>query len=231
MLPHEAPEVAGFDIAGSLIAAEYAAGDYFDYLSMRDGSLLVIIGDVAGHGFSSALGMAITSAHLRSFVEHHCDVEEILDHTNAIMCKETEESRFVTLFLLQLDPASRTFRYINAGHPAGFVLSESGDIRKVLNSTSMPLAVTPDAEFPVNPPVTLESGDLVLLVTDGIPEARDSGGTLFGPDRMLEIVRSNLKCPAREIITRIQQAVRDFTGRRKPEDDVTCVVVRHRPDG
>ena len=230
MLPQDAPKISGFDIAGSLIAAEFAAGDYFDYLRMRDGSLLIVVGDVAGHGFSSALGMAITSAHLRSFVEHHSDVEEILNHTNAILCKETEESRFVTLFLLQLEPAMRTFSYLNAGHPTAFLLNASGDVRLTLHSTSLPLAVTPDAEFPVNPPENLEPGDLILMVTDGIQEARDPDGTLFGTDRMLEIVRANLARPAREIITTLQQVVCDFTGRRQPEDDITCVIVRLPPD-
>ena len=172
MLPHEAPKIPGFDIAGSLIAAEYAAGDYFDYLSMRDGSLLVVIGDVAGHGFSSALGMAMTSAHLRSFVEYHSDIQEILTRTNGIMCKETEETRFVTLFLLRLDPASQSFGYVNAGHPTGYWLDASGNTKAALRSTSMPLAVMPDTEFPACPPANLAPGDLVLLITDGIPEAR-----------------------------------------------------------
>ena len=229
LLPHEAPRVSGYDIAGALIAAEFAAGDYYDYLTMPDGSMLVVVGDVAGHGFSSALGMATTSAHLRSFAEHYTDVAVILQHTNAILCKETEETRFVTLFLLQLDPVSRRFRYINAGHPPGFVLQRSGELQAMLSSTSVPLAVVADAVFTASPWSVLDPGNVVLLITDGIPEARAPDGSFFGTDRALEVVRSNLSASADQIVQHLQHAVQNFTGRRQPQDDITCVVLRVQP--
>ncbi len=229
LLPRSAPSVPGFDVAGASFPAEFAAGDHFDYLHLADGALGVVVGDVSGHGFSSALLMASTSAHLRSFVEDHTDVEEIVVHTNSLLCRETEEGRFVTLFFARLDPASRTLQFVNAGHPAGYVLDRSGNVKSVMNSSRVPLAILPESDFPVSGPIRLEPNDVVLLVTDGILEAASPEGVLFGTQRMLEIVRANRHRKAEEIIETLQMAVGDFIQRQQPSDDVTAVVIKVEP--
>ena len=92
ILPHSAPSVPGYDIAGSLLPAEFAAGDYYDYLVMPDGSLGIVVGDVCGHGSGPALLMASTSAHLRSFVLDHSDIGEILtacEHCSCVKRRKT----------------------------------------------------------------------------------------------------------------------------------------------
>jgi PAS domain S-box-containing protein len=226
ILPRSAPDVPGFDIAGALVAAEFAAGDYFDYLSLPDGSMGIVVGDVSGHGFGSALLMATTSAHLRSFVHDHTDVEEILKHINSILCCEVEEERFVTFFFARLDLSLRTLHYVNAGHPSSYVFSQSGEIKAILESTAPPLAISPEVEFPVSRFEGLEAGDFVLMITDGILEARSHTGEFFGKDRMLEVVRANCHRKASEIINSLQQAVCDFTQRDKPKDDLTIVIIK-----
>jgi sigma-B regulation protein RsbU (phosphoserine phosphatase) len=229
ILPCSAPKVPGFDIAGSLIPAEFAAGDYFDYLCLPDGSMGIVVGDVSGHGFGPALVTATTSAHLRSFVEEHSDVEEILKHTNSILCREVEEGRFVTFFFARLELSSRTLYYANAGHPPGYVFSQSGDIKAMLESASFPLAIFPDSDFPVSGPVRLEPNDIILLTTDGILEAHSPTDELFGTERTLDVVRANRDRKASEIIKSLQQAVCDFTQRDEPQDDVTAVVIKVEP--
>ena len=229
LLPRSAPSVLGFDVAGASFPAEFAAGDHFDYLHLPDGALGIAVGDVSGHGFSSALLMASTSAHLRSFVEDHTDVEEILVHTNSLLCRETEEGRFVTLFFARLDPASRLLHFAGAGHPAGYVLDRSGNVKNVMKSNRVPLAILPESDFPVCGPIRLEPNDVVLLVTDGILEAASPEGELFGTARMLDIVRGNRRRKAAEITETLQWAVRDFIQREQPRDDVTVVVVKVEP--
>jgi PAS domain S-box-containing protein len=229
LLPRSAPDLPGFDVAGASFAAEFAAGDYFDYLHLPDGAVGVVVGDVTGHGVSAALLMASTSAHLRSFVEDHTDVEEILVHTNSLLCRETEEGRFVTLFFARLDPATRLLHYASAGHPAGYVLDQSGGVKHMMKSITTPLAIFPDNQFPVSGPIQLEPGDLVLLVTDGIAEAMASGEVLFGEERMLEVVRAHRDLEAREIIEKLHQAVGQFTQREQPSDDLTIVVIKVQP--
>ena len=225
-LPRHAPKVAGFDIAGKVIPAEFAGGDYFDYLSLPDGSLGIVVGDVSGHDVSASLVMAATSAHLRSFAEDHTDVEEILVRTNSILSRETDDARFVTLIFLRLDASARSLSYVNAGHPSAYIIGHSGQTRHVLHSMSFPLSVVPDATYPLSDAIELESGDVVLLVTDGILESRSPEGETLGTNRLLDLVHENRDKSAEQIVQSIADAIGDFTHRERARDDLTAVVVK-----
>lgn len=226
LLPQSSPTIAGLDIAGLSHPAEFTAGDYFDYLPMADGSLGLVIADVAGHGFGPALLMATTYAHLRSFAEICAHIEQIVTRANTVLCRETETDRFVTLFFGRLDHATRSLTYVNAGHPAGYVIDASGAVKATLNSTSVALGILPDAEFPVGGPVFLEPGDLVLLLTDGVLETISSGGEQFGVGRVLEFVRANRHKPAGELIEQLRTAAVAFSEHATLLDDLTIVVVK-----
>jgi serine phosphatase RsbU (regulator of sigma subunit) len=226
LLPRRPPTVRGLDIAGASYPAEYAAGDHFDYLAMPDDCVGFVIGDVSGHGFASALLMASTSARIRSFSELGMSIDEIMSRVNSALTTETDEGRFVTAFLGCFDPGSYTFTYVNAGHPAGLVLDASGCVRARMESTTLPLAILPDAPFPMGDPVTLHSGDLVLLLTDGLLEASSSDGQMFGIERTLEIVRANRGWRAQQIIESLYQAVCRHSRHGELRDDVTVIVVK-----
>lgn len=226
LLPRSAPTVPGYDIAGCVIPAQFAGGDCFDYLILPDATLAIVVGDVSGHDISAALVMASTSAHLRSFAEDHSCVQGIVEHTNAILARETDEGRFVTLFVLQLEAARRTFRYLNAGHPHAYHLDGHGNLKAKLGSTSLPLAVLADTEFPISDPVPLQSGDLVLIITDGILESRGPDGTYFEPDDLLDVVRRHHQEPATAIIDAVQRAVLQHSGESQARDDLTIVVLK-----
>jgi PAS domain S-box-containing protein len=229
LLPDKAPEVPGFDFAGASYPAEFAAGDHFDYLAMPDGSVGLAIGDVSGHGFGPALLMASTCAHLRSLAETGIEIDEILARVNKSLSGETEDGHFITAILGRLDRESMTLIYANAGHPPGYVLDTSGRVKAKMESTSFPLAIMPDAEFPLADPITLEPGDLVLLVTDGLLETSSPDREMFRMDRVLEVVRQHLEESASDIIEHVYQAVRDFSGGQEMEDDVTVLVVKAEP--
>lgn len=226
LLPKAPPQVPGFDIAGATYPAEFTAGDYFDYLRMPDQSVGIGVGDVSGHGFPSALLMASTHAHIHSLTRTYGEVGEILGFANSVLVEETEEDRFVTLLLIRLDPRSRSIVYASAGHPPGYVLDASGRVKARLESTAYPLGVLASAEFPSGSRIALQPGDVVLLLTDGILEARSPDDVLFGLERTLEIVRANRDRTARQIIETLYKAVRDFAGDGKLVDDVTLVVIK-----
>jgi PAS domain S-box-containing protein len=226
LLPQAAPDLEGFDIAGVAHPADFAAGDHFDYFRAADGSLATVIGDVSGHGFSSALLMATTHAYLRSLSATGIRIEEILTCINENLVEETESNRFVTTIFGRIDPTARTLEYVNAGHPTGYVFDRCGNRKASLKSTSLPLAIMPGAEYSAMGPISLESGDIVLLYTDGIVEAESPRGEDFGIDRALRIVRDNLERPAREIAERLCRGVRGFIGERKQQDDLTVVVIK-----
>ena len=195
LLPRCVPSVPGYDIAGALQPANFAAGDYFDYLDMPDGSLGVVVGDVSGHGFSAALLMASISAHLRSFVLEHSDIGEILRHVNALLCQEIEEDRFVTLMFAKSSRPSRRLKYVNLGQTSGYLLGPSGDVKAVLQSGGLPLGILPDIELSISGPSDVEPHDIILLTTDGIVEAHSLGGAVFRAERLLEVVRANRDRP------------------------------------
>jgi sigma-B regulation protein RsbU (phosphoserine phosphatase) len=226
--PSAPPCLPGFDIAGAAFPAEYAAGDYFDYLPMLDGSLGLVIGDVSGHGLGPAIVMALTYAHLRSLAQVYTDVEEMLARVNRFLTNETDH--FVTLLFGRLTPGTRSFVGVNAGHPPGYVLDGAGRIKARIESKSVPLAVLPDATFPTSDSVTLAAGDMVLLLTDGILEARSAEGTTFGTERMLAIIAAHRERSAREIIEAIHRGVCEFCRPNRPTDDITAIVVKVGPE-
>lgn len=228
LLPNAAPTLPGFDIAGVSHPAEFAAGDYFDYLPMPDESMGFAIADVSGHGFAPALVMASTRALVRSLTKTHTKVDEILAVANSVLTEETEEDRFVTLLLGRLDPWTRSFVYASAGHPTGYVFDSSGVVKAHLESTGFPLGIVPQAEFPIADEIVLEAGDMVLLLTDGFQEARSPQGVHFGTQRALELVRINRRRTASEIVESLYQAVRQFSGQERMADDITVVVIKVR---
>jgi PAS domain S-box-containing protein len=226
LLPQAPAALAGFDIAGALYPAYFAAGDYFDYLPMLDGSMGFAIGDVSGHGFGPALLMATTSAHLQSLVQLSDDLGEIFRLLNHALFAKTDPEYFVTLLLAKLDAQTRSLVYTSAGHRSGYVLDSSGEVTAELESVSLPIAITPDAEFPVGAPIDLHKGDVVVLLTDGFVETRSCAGEYFKTERMLDVVRANRSRAASEIIESLYQAVQDFSGFEALDDDLTAVVIK-----
>jgi serine phosphatase RsbU (regulator of sigma subunit)/DNA-binding NarL/FixJ family response regulator len=222
--PAAPPLLPGFDIAGAVYPAEYTAGDYFDYLPMLDGSLGLVVGDVCGHGLGAAIVMALTCAHLRSLTQIHNEVEEILRRINRFLIDETD--RFVTLLFARLDGPTRTLVCTNAGHPAGYVLDASGQVKARIPSTTLPLAIVQDAAFPPSDSVALKSGDVVLLLTDGVLEAKSPADEPFGIERTLEVVHSHREQPAAEIVAAIHRHVEEFCSPQKVLDDVTAIVIK-----
>ncbi len=216
----------GFDISGASYPAEATGGDYFDYIPLRDGSLGVVIGDVCGHGFGPALLMAELRAYLRAFLMTHTDVGEIVGLLNRVLASDAPEGHFATLLLARLDPRTRSFAYVSAGHPAGYVLDPKGAVKAVLPSTDMPLGIMPDTRFTAAPALTLEPGEGVLLLTDGIMEAHSLDEVLFGDQRTLETVGANWHRSARQIVDSLYGAVRTFCGITTQLDDMTAIVIK-----
>lgn len=225
LLPSQAPTLEGFDIGGASYPAEFTAGDFFDYLTMPNGTMGFVIGDVLGHGFSSALLMASTSTLVRLLAETHREVDEILEKVNRFLMKETENS-FVTLLLARLDPQTRSFVYASGGHPAGYILDSSGAMKACLESTSLPLAIFADTEFPAAQPIILEPGDLVVLLTDGIQEAISPDERMLGIPRVLDVVRANQTKAAADIVKALRQLVYEFSQSEKLVDDLTAIVIK-----
>ncbi len=216
----------GVEMLGSSVAADYAQGDYFNALARPDGTLLAIIADVSGHGVDAALLMAMTHAWLHALAELPIGLDALAGRLNDWLCPQTEDDRFVTLMLLEIDPATRTLRHLGAGHPPTYHLDASGQLKGTLLSQSWPLALEAGGRFPASDPRPLEPGDLLLSMTDGICEARSPAGEAFGPERALAVVTPLAARPLPEILAALDAAVRAHTHPLAPTDDVTTLLIR-----
>ena len=226
LLPKAPPVIPGIDIAGACYAANYTAGDYFDYLTMADGSLVLVIADVMGHGFGPALLAATVQSYLRSVEGTSLGIAHMAASLNRLLLRATEGSRFVTLILVRFDPQALTIHYVNAGHPSGYVIDDSGSVKAVLDSSSLPLSVEPDTAFVVNGPVPLARGDVLLLMTDGIVETHSPEGGQFGTRRALEFLVANRCRSAHELIVALRDASMEFSQRIGLLDDLTAVILK-----
>jgi PAS domain S-box-containing protein len=227
-LPKTMPRLPGLEISGRSLAPNVVGGDCFDFIPLPGGDrecLGVLVADASGHGIGAALLTVETRAYLRGLALTSSDIGILLDLTNKCLCADLESGRFVTAFLMRLDPSTRSLNYSSAGHKPGYVLDRRGQTRTILRSTGFPLGIDPLEKFPASPTMSLEPGDLVLLNTDGIIEAASPDGELFGMERTLRLVRQHQQQMPNEILTALFDAVGDFSNNNF-DDDLTAVIIK-----
>jgi PAS domain S-box-containing protein len=221
-----APVVPGFDVAGAAYPAYETSGDYFDFIPLPNNRLCIAVGDVEGHGFGSALVMALTRAYVHSFAAMGLEVDQILTLVNRMLVNDLGDGCFVTMMLACLDLGNRSLVYAGAGHVPGYVLSPSGPIEHTLESSGPPVGLFPQVEFSRSPPITLQPGQLLVLLTDGITESEAPGGGEWGAHGALSYLRARGGHTANQLVDGLYQEARRFAGNELQRDDITSVVVR-----
>lgn len=222
LYPSEAPIVEGYDIASGVRAAGIGCGDYFDFVPLHDGRMLIVVGDVAGHGMGSALIMAETRACLRTLADLDVPPNVMMPSMNRLIHAGTSEGMFVTLMMIVFDPEHQSFEYFNAGHPA-WILTKTGPQR--LTTHQIPLGLLPDVDHSLSDTMTLESGDILIVPTDGILEA-PSETAMFGNDRLIQCIDENRARPAKEMVETLFDAACRFTDSDDLQDDMTVVIIK-----
>lgn len=224
-LPTAALRFAGIDMGGASVPASETGGDYFDFIRFSDEHLLVAVGDVSGHGLGPAMMMADARASLRALALTRMNIDSMVNLVNVRICEDSLEDTFFTLFLALLNPHTDSLTYYNAGHCPGFLFGADGAVKSKLDSTDFPIGLFRDHVYNKSSVAQLESGDLLLMMTDGVFEAMSPSGEMFGITRALEIVRECRHLEASEIIEILIETVQAFevTALR---DDVTAVVVK-----
>ena len=221
-----APAVSGFDIGASAHPADETGGDYFDFIPMTDGSLVIAVADAKGHGFSSALVMALTRAYVRCFAAMQLELDDILTRVNQMLLTDLEHGDFVTLSLARLNLQHQTLSYASAGHALGLVFLESGNVKCTLDSTGPPLGLFPGSKFALQPPIHLDAGEIAAFLTDGITESTTPDGHQFGAQRVFDYVRTHRHDSASNIANGIYHATRVFVQGNFQDDDITSVIVK-----
>lgn len=220
------PKVDGFDLAGVSYPADATGGDYFDFVTLPDKCIGIANGDVSGHGVSSALLMAELRAYLRAFAQKSSDIGEILTSMNDALIADLEKGSYATLIFCRLHPDTRAVQYASAGHTPGFVLDSGGAVKRTLDSIDIPLGFLPGYKYGFSEPLTLEPGEMLALLTDGITDAERPDQEQFGLDRALAFIKKHRKESAYEIAARLFYAVREFSDGMPQVDDITVVICK-----
>ena len=189
LVPAAPPVVTGFDLAFATRPANTVSGDYYDAFHRDDGHLLLVVADVAGKSIPAALLMATIQASLRTLAAEPVALEEVVLGLNRYACANSLGGlRFTTAFFGELDLASRTLRYIRAGHNPPVLRQAAGALER-LDVGGLPLGIMASARFEQGS-VTLYSGDLLVVFTDGVTEAENERQEEYGEPRLLEVIRA-----------------------------------------
>lgn len=228
LVPSQAPEVAGADIAFATRPQNSVAGDYYDAFypdpENRE-KLVVVIADVAGKSVPAALLMATLQASLRTIAGEGVPVAELVTRLNRYASAYSLDGRrFTTAVLGEYEPASRRLTYVNAGHNAPILRRENGTLEK-LESGGLPLGIKVDAAYETAS-LELRPGDALILFTDGVIEAFNESGEEFGNERWLATIRGLPDWNGLQSLRYLMERVDQFVGATRQADDITCLVFR-----
>ncbi|MGZ4731188.1 MAG: PP2C family protein-serine/threonine phosphatase [Terriglobales bacterium] len=221
-----APTVAGFDVAAAAFPAYETSGDYFDFIPLPHNRLGIAVGDVEGHGFGSALVMALTRAYGHSFAAMGLEVDQILSQVNRMLVEDLGDGCFVTLMLASLDLDARSLVYAGAGHIPGYLLNSSGSTEHTLESSGPPLGLFPNLRFSRNPPIFLHPGQLLVLLTDGVTESMSPNGKEWGSTGALNYLVTHRDRPAQQLVDGLHHEALRFTCNEPQKDDITSVILK-----
>jgi sigma-B regulation protein RsbU (phosphoserine phosphatase) len=226
LLPRDPVAPSGYDVAAAGRSCAETSGDYHDVIPLEDGTLALVVGDVAGHGLGAALFMASARALLRTLL-HTGDPIAAFAGVNAFLCRDMPEGSFMSLFAGVLRPRERRLDYVSAGHNPPLLRRRDGAVVE-LGRTGPVLGVVSGFSYPTAQAPPLEPGDALLLYTDGLFEARDPRDELYGEDRMRDSLARHAAASPRAlpVLEGVLADLDAFAAGRAADDDVTAIVLR-----
>lgn len=230
LLPQDSPHIPGLDIAGRTVTSDEIGGDYFDYLSVQECSndhFGVVVGDVTGHGVDAALLMTTARAFLRMRASQCGSISQIVTEMNRHLALDVLDSgRFMTLFYLTVDPENKQLRWVRAGHDPALLYDSTEDKFEELKGSGLALGVKEEVSYEENIRSGLAAGQIIAIGTDGIWEAQNKAGEMFGKERFRQIIRQEANAGAQHIVDAVYSDLNEFITGPKPEDDITLVVIK-----
>ena len=232
LLPKSNLKINGFDIAGKSVYCDETGGDYYDFMSFGDNDskkIGVAIGDVSGHGIPSALLMATARSSLRQRASLPGSIAKIISDVNRQLVQDVEDTgQFMTMFFLTLDTTVKQIEWVRAGHDPGIVYDPGSDKFSELSGPGVALGVDAAWIYEDKKKTDFSNGQIIFLSTDGIWEARNKQGEMFGKEPILNAIRQNAFSDATQIIDAIFDTLYEFIGEVKIEDDITAVAIKTR---
>ena len=230
-LPKEVPLLPDWELAVTLLPVRNTSGDYFDFIPLENGKIGILIADVADKGLGAALYMALSRTLIRTYALEYGDRPDLVFFsTNERILRDARANLFVTAFYGVLDQESGTLTYCNAGHNPPFLMSHrSGNNITALTITGMPLGVDEDVYWKQET-INIAPGDVLLLYTDGIPDAQNFEGAFFKETKLIEVAASMADSSAQEIQKAVLNSIEAFVGDAQQFDDITLIVLMRNQD-
>lgn len=225
-LPSSVPAIQGIDLAAFFQPAKEVAGDFYDFITLPENKLGIVIADVCGKGMPAALYMALSRALIRA-----CSAHEPVNMVKAVLCTNsliqecTNTDLFVTLIFSIYDPLTGILRYVRAGHNYPIYYSKNANYFELLKGHGLALGVFPNIAVEEKE-VKLADGDIVVFYTDGITEAPNSEEEMFGVERITKLLTKYQDQPASIIAEKIKSGLAEFVGSERQFDDLTLIIMK-----
>jgi sigma-B regulation protein RsbU (phosphoserine phosphatase) len=225
LLPPRLPQLPGWEIAARSLIANEAGGDLYDFITDEAGFVWVAAGDVAGHGYSCAIAQAMTKAALVGLIGRRLSVGEVLTRADRVLRTSGPNRHFTTLALLRLDPSTGAATFANAGHPPAYLVAEDG-VRE-LAMPGLPLGMGPSRRYD-EVTLTLAPGTALVFGSDGLFEALDADGRVYGFARLPALLPGVSWRTADRILDAVVDDWRSHLRTLLPRDDTTVVVLKRK---
>jgi sigma-B regulation protein RsbU (phosphoserine phosphatase) len=230
LLPLETPQIRGLDLAARIIYCDETGGDFYDFIEVHrnaEDGLGIAVGDVSGHGISAALLMATIRAFIKSNVTLPTSIAESISRANRLMTQDMRDTgQFVTLFYTEIFPSEKTLRWVRAGHDPAIFCDPNRDKFEELRGEGIALGIDPDFKFQENTLEKLSAGSILVIATDGLWEAQNQKGEMYGKQRLKALVRQHSESSSDAIMKAIINSVKKFQDSVRQEDDITLLVIK-----
>lgn len=223
-LPKSPPSSEGIEIAAAMYTAKEVGGDLYDFYEFGPEKLAVLIGDVTGKGIPASLFMSKVSGAFKFFASPDKHPAETLSDLNMKLTRESSTATFMTVFYCLLDTQKKVMTFASGGHPPVLYLAKNSSPKFLDVEEGLPLGMM-EAAYSGNQ-VSYSGGDIFVFYTDGVTEARDGHGKMYGPDRLVSVAERNKGCSCQDLLKAIAEDVRRFEPKARQHDDLTLIVIR-----
>ncbi len=226
-LPSDFPDTEKYSIYAQMIAAKEVGGDFYDFYSLDDNTVLFLAADVSGKGIPAAMFMMTAKTIIRGLAERGISVDEIFTLANEKLCENNESGMFVTAWMGKLDLSTGKLSFANAGHNPPIVVRSDGECEYLKSRTGFVLAGMEGMRYRSNE-MTLSKGDRIFLYTDGVTEATNDNEALYGEDRLLSYIDKNKDLKAEALLSGLKEDIDFFAGDAPQFDDITMLVFDYK---
>ena len=224
ILPRALPEHPGYDFGALMVPMRAVGGDFYDFIPLGGDHLGIVVGDVSDHGVPAALFMALTVTLLHAEAKRSVSPREVLARVNQQLLEMNETGMFVTILYGVLDLGTNNFTYVRAGHELPVIFDAAGEQIEFSREPGQLIGIFEEPAL-TEQTLTLPSGGVLVMYTDGVTEVANSIGKMFGIERLLRVVREHLADSPQMVCDRVLEQVASFRGADGPQDDITMVAV------